>query len=76
MYEMGEQVERVILVGVQTYESDDTVQSLKELKELVDTAGGYTIGNIIQSRESIHPGTYLGKGKLEELKELKRKATR
>lgn len=70
MYEMGEQIERVILVGVQTCESDDTVQSLKELKELVNTAGGYTIGNIMQSRETIHPGTYLGKGKLEELKEL------
>ena len=34
MYEMGEQLERVILAGVQTYESDDTVQSLYELREL------------------------------------------
>lgn len=70
MYEMGEQTERVILVGVQTYESDDTVQSLMELEELVDTAGAVAVGKMIQSRESIHPGTYLGKGKLQELKEL------
>lgn len=70
MYEMGEQLERVILAGVQTYESDDTVQSLYELRELAETAGPVTVGTIMQSRETIHPATYLGKGKLEELKEL------
>ena len=70
MYEMGEQLERVILAGVQTYESDDTVQSLYELRELAETAGAVTVGTITQSRETIHPATYLGKGKLEELKEL------
>lgn len=70
MYEMGEQIERVILAGVQTYESDDTVQSLMELRELAETAGAITVATVMQSRESIHPGTYLGKGKLEELKEL------
>ena len=67
---MGEQLERVILAGVQTYESDDTVQSLYELRELAETAGAVTVGTIMQSRETIHPATYLGKGKLEELKEL------
>ena len=70
MYEMGEQLERVILAGVQTYESDDTVQSLYELRELAETAGAVTVGTIMQSRETIHPATYLGKGKLEELKGL------
>ena len=70
MYEMGEQLERVILAGVQTYESDDTVQSLYELRELAETAGAVTVGTIMQSRETIHPATYLGNGKLEELKEL------
>lgn len=70
MYEMGEQLERVILAGVQTYDSDDTVQSLLELRELTETAGAVTAGIVMQSRESIHPGTYLGKGKLEELKEM------
>lgn len=70
MYEMGEQLERVILAGVQTYDSDDTAESLMELRELVQTAGALTVGSVIQSRESVHPATYLGKGKLEELKEL------
>ena len=55
MYEMGEQLERVILAGVQTYESDDTVQSLYELRELAETAGAVTVGTIMQSRETIHP---------------------
>ena len=70
MYEMEEQIERVILVGVQTSESDDMVQSLLELRELVETAGAVAVGTVMQSRETVHPGTYLGKGKLEELKEL------
>lgn len=70
MYEMGEQIERVILVGVQTYDSDDTVQSLLELRELVETAGAAAVGTVMQSRETAHPATYLGKGKLEELEEL------
>ncbi|MBS6194716.1 MAG: GTPase HflX [Clostridiales bacterium] len=70
MYEMGEQLERVILAGVQTYDSDDTAQSLLELRELAETAGAISVGSVMQSRESIHPGTYLGKGKLEELKEM------
>ena len=70
MYEMEAQIERVILVGVQTSESDGMVQSLLELRELVETAGAVAVGSVMQSRETVHPGTYLGKGKLEELKEL------
>lgn len=70
MYEMGEQMERVILVGVQTGDGDDTVQSLLELRELAETAGAAAVGTVMQSRESVHPATYLGKGKLEELKEF------
>ncbi len=45
-------------------------RSLDELEELAKTAGAVTVGRILQNRESIHPGTYLGKGKIEELKEL------
>ncbi len=69
MIETAETRERFILVGVSTCDGDDTVASLDELEELVATAGADTVGKIIQSREQIHPGTYLGKGKLEELKE-------
>ncbi len=70
MYEMKEQEERFILVGVASSESDDTVQSLDELEELAVTAGAETVGKIIQNRESIHPGTYIGKGKIDEVREL------
>ena len=61
--------ERVILVGVQVGD-EDTQQSLDELEELADTAGAITTGKIIQSREAVHPGTYLGKGKIEEVRSL------
>ena len=61
--------ERVILVGVQVGD-EDTQQSLDELEELADTAGAITAGKIIQSRETVHPGTYIGKGKIEEVRSL------
>ncbi|MFQ9158545.1 MAG: GTPase HflX [Blautia sp.] len=61
--------ERVILVGVQVGD-EDTLQSLDELEELADTAGAITAGKIIQSREAVHPGTYIGKGKIEEVRSL------
>ncbi len=62
--------ERVILIGVSLQDGDDTEESLEELKELADTAGAVTVGKIIQNREQVHPGTYIGKGKIEEVKEL------
>ena len=62
--------ERVILVGVSTSEGENTEESLSELEELAKTAGAETLGMIIQKREQIHPGTYLGTGKLMELLDL------
>ena len=66
-YETKEIVEKVILLGVDL--GDDTKESVKELADLVDTAGAIVLDSIIQTRERIHPGTYLGKGKIEEVKE-------
>ena len=62
--------ERVILVGVSTGEGDDTEQSLDELEELAKTAGAVTVGRVIQNREQIHPGTYIGTGKIAEVQQL------
>ena len=62
--------ERVILVGVSTGEGDDTAQSLDELEELAKTAGAVTVGRVIQNREQIHPGTYIGTGKIAEVQQL------
>lgn len=70
LYEFNEVEERVILVGVQAMTGDDTEESVRELGELAFTAGAQVVGTVIQNRESIHPGTYVGKGKIEEIKEL------
>lgn len=62
--------ERVILAGVSFQEGDDAKDSLLELAELVKTAGAQVAGTTIQNRDAIHPGTYLGTGKLEELRQM------
>lgn len=70
MFQMDDIEEKVILVGVETGGEEPAEQSLDELAELAKTAGASVAGRLIQTRESIHPGTYVGKGKLLELKEL------
>ena len=62
--------EKVILVGVSEQEGDDAEDSLAELAELVKTAGAAVVGTLIQKRELIHPGTYVGTGKVAEIAEL------
>lgn len=69
-FELKEIEERVILVGVQENNGEDTEESLQELAELVRTAGAETVGSLIQNREAIHSGTYIGKGKIEELRAM------
>lgn len=68
MIELNDIEERVILVGVQQADGDDTEESVKELGELAKTAGAQVVGSVIQNRERIHPGTYIGKGKLDEVR--------
>ena len=70
LYDTSEQKERKIVVGVATSETDDTDKSLDELIELGQTAGVETVAKVIQNREKVHPGTYIGKGKIEEVREL------
>ncbi len=69
MIEIREEQERVILVGVALEHIGSVQDSLDELEQLVETAGAVTVEKMIQSREQIHPATYLGRGKLEELRE-------
>ncbi|MEH2942985.1 GTPase HflX [Lachnospiraceae bacterium KK002] len=69
-FKIEEITEKLILVGVSLQEDDDTEDSLTELAELVETAGGQVVGVTVQNRESIHPGTYVGKGKLQELQQM------
>lgn len=70
IFDNTELVEKLILIGVSTSENDDTAKSVEELSELVRTAGAVTVGSVIQNREKIHPGTYIGRGKIEEVKKL------
>ncbi len=69
LIEIKDMEERVILLGVSTGDEADTLACLDELEDLVETAGAVTVDKIIQNRENVHPGTYFGKGKIEEVKE-------
>lgn len=70
MIETRERKERVILIAVDLGDGTEVEASLAELAELADTAGAETVGTLIQNREAVHAGTYIGKGKIEELREL------
>lgn len=70
IYDTSQEQEKIILVGVATADGDDTQQSLEELEELGQTAGAVTVAKVIQNRERMHPGTYIGKGKIDEVAEL------
>lgn len=70
MIELKQMQEKVILVGVSTDDHDDTEQSLDELEELAATAGAVVVGRVVQNLSQIHPVTYVGKGKLDEIKDL------
>lgn len=70
MFETEKTRERVILVGVAAAEEEAADHLLDELEELAKTAGAVCVGRVIQKREQMHPGTYVGKGKLTEIKDL------
>ena len=69
MIQTSETKEKFILVGVETGK-DRMEESLTELEELLETAGGETVGRVIQNLESINKVTYVGKGKVDEIREL------
>lgn len=69
MYNNAEKTERAILAAV-ALSGEDVSDSLDELAELLKTAGGEEAGRIIQNKETYDNATYLGKGKVEELREL------
>lgn len=69
MIETAEREEKFILVGVETG-SDRMEVSLEELSELLSTAGGIVVGKVIQNLDKRNNATYVGKGKIEEIKEL------
>lgn len=70
MYDTENAKEKVILIAVALPTDNWTEESLNELAELVKTAGAETVGRIVQNRESFSSATYIGKGKIEETKDL------
>ena len=75
LHELNQLEERVILTAVELDERNsrsamETEACLDELEELVKTAGAKAVARSIQKRERIHPGHYLGTGKIEELKAM------
>ena len=69
IYVIEEVREILILVGISVNENDDALDSMEELKELVRTAGAEVAGVVLQNRDRVHSGTYVGKGKVEEIRE-------
>ena len=75
IHELNQLEERVILVAVEmddrhSRSAMETEACLDELEELIKTAGATAVARSIQKRERIHPGHYLGTGKIEELKAM------
>ena len=70
MYETAENTEKIILVAVATGNEDDAMESLDELEELVNTAGAVVVGRVIQNLDHINNTTYVGSGKVQEIKDL------
>lgn len=70
LYDLKQEEERFILVGIQLDDHELAEESLDELEALAKTAGAAVSGRLIQNREAVHPVTYIGKGKMEELKDL------
>ena len=72
VFDTDEKKERVVLLAVDVDDGTDVEASLDELSELADTAEAEVVGRLIQARESFHPGTYVGKGKIEEVLQMVR----
>lgn len=70
MYDNDELIEKVILFCVDLDNGEDVEVNLDELEELVKTAGAVVVGRMVQKKENIEKGTYLGSGKTEELRDM------
>jgi GTP-binding protein HflX len=63
-------IERAVLVGHASRDSHGFERSMEELHRLADTAGARPAATLRQKRGAVHPAHYIGKGKVEELREL------
>ncbi|MFQ9516038.1 MAG: GTPase HflX [Eubacterium sp.] len=70
MYNTEQEIEKVILVAVASDPEENAEESLDELEELVNTAGAVVVGRMIQNLEHASSATYIGSGKVQQLKDL------
>ena len=70
MYNTEQEIEKVVLVAVASNPEENAEESLDELEELVNTAGAQVVGRMIQNLEHASSATYIGSGKVQELKDL------
>ena len=70
----GKKINRAVLAGLNanclSREDNATEESLEELEALLETAGGVCLGTVLQNKATPDPRTFLGEGKVEELKGL------
>ena len=68
------QLNRAVLVGLNAFslsrEENADEESMEELSALLETAGGETVGVVTQSKDSPDPRTFIGEGKVAEVREL------
>ena len=69
-----EKYNRAVLVGLSAFslsrEENATEESMEELSALLETAGGETVGIVMQQKDSPDPRTFIGEGKVAEVKDL------
>ena len=71
LYDTEEKKEQFVLVGVDTGRFDISMEeSLNELEELLETDGGEAVGRVIQNLQSPSSRTYVGSGKVEEIRQI------
>ncbi|MGN9096282.1 GTPase HflX [Flintibacter porci] len=71
-----DKLNRAVLVGLSahslTREENATEESMEELKDLLETAGGESVGMVLQQKDSPDPHTFIGQGKVDEVRQLVR----
>ena len=71
-----DKLNRAVLVGLSahslTREENATEESKEELKDLLETAGGESVGMVLQQKDSPDPRTFIGQGKVDEVRQLVR----
>ena len=71
-----DKLNRAVLVGLSahslTREENATEESMEELKDLLETAGGESVGMVLQQKDSPDPRTFIGQGKVDEVRQLVR----